>query len=100
MCRRLSRAMFSVTILVTLTLSATATWKVRTLPPRSTRATIARLFAGPLAALGEGFAAGATRCDCFSIVAVIGFVGLHDLAFAAHGGRGRQRAWLRGYGGP
>lgn len=39
--------MFSRTIRVTFSLSATGTWNVRTLPSRSTKGTIGRLLAGP-----------------------------------------------------
>ncbi len=41
------RPMFSLTIFATDGPSATATWNVRTLPPRSTKPTIARFPAGP-----------------------------------------------------
>ena len=50
----------SVTILMTAALVARSRWKARTSPPRSTKATTARLFAGPPAALDVGPPA---RCD-------------------------------------
>ena len=79
-----------------LSLLASATWKVRADPPRSISATIGRLLAGPaccdsihevkrLQRLANGLPSLRMLARELDL-AVRGFVGFHDLAFAAHRG--------------
>ena len=86
--------MLSVTMLLTVGLSAFSTWNERTLPPRSTSDDDSACRAPMLAALGVGAARGLSSFFSF---AQIGFVGFDDAA-GHPSGLSRRRAWLRGYG--
>src|ERR1700742_1593173 len=78
-----SRRTVSLTIFVTVALSARSACNVQTEPPRSTSATTARLFDGPASSLGKGQAACRLGADDLGF-AEVGFVRLDRQASATH----------------